>query len=157
MTKFSVLWIYDIKMWNGMWYGITISCTDSPVTLNLIHPFCLTGFCFYWRGDLCYEVATSLLLQLIMDSNWQVRRSQTEGCCLHFSKERRAGVQACCLYTHWYCILAKPWELQFITQLTLFCSQRLFLLHRKTAFAAMPLLYCYLQQEKKQVSLPLSD
>lgn len=51
---------------------ITISRSDSPVRLDLTDSFCLAGFCHYWRGELCYQVATSYssqLLQLIGNSD----------------------------------------------------------------------------------------
>lgn len=51
---------------------ITISRSDSPVRLDLTDSFCFAGFCPYWRGELCYQVATSSssqLLQLTGDSD----------------------------------------------------------------------------------------
>lgn len=160
---------FESKWQNFQCYGymtsilhrITISCTDSPVILNLTDFFCLVGFCFYWREDSVNEVAnssSSQLLQFIGDSDWQVRRSQTisfGGSCLHFSKERRAEVhRACCLYAYWYCIPAKPWELQFITRSTLYSSKTLPSMPEDCLCLSASTLFCFhLLQEKGQTTI----
>lgn len=72
------------------------------------------------------------------------------GCSLHFSKERRAEVpHVCCMYPHWYCTPVRPWNLSPNQPHT---AQKLYLLHHRTALAAMPLLCSHLQQETGQAS-----
>lgn len=68
---FSVMaiWYQNVEILDR----VTILCIDSPVRLNVTDSSCLVGFCFYRRGDLCFEVATSSisqLFQLIGDSDW---------------------------------------------------------------------------------------
>lgn len=157
MAKFSVLWLYDINTPQDYqlmyWFS---SHTES-------HWFFLFGWVLFLlkRGPSVSDVAnssSSQLLQFIGDSDWQVRRSQTisfGGSCLHFSKERRAEVHhACCLYTHWYCIPAKPRELQFITQSTLYSSKTLPSMPEDCLCLSASTLFCFqLLQEKGQTTI----
>lgn len=122
MTEFSVLRLYDMKMWK---YS-----PGLPSHVMILQSDWIWLIVFVWLVFVFSEEGTSVTRRPLPQApdDCSVRGTEADrpedhrplhsgGCCLHFSKERRAEVHhTCCLHAH-------CWELHFITPSTLYSSK----------------------------------
>lgn len=128
-----------------MWHQIVEIFCRIAISALILQSEWIWLILFVWLDFMFREEAPHFpiswspqLQQLIGDSDWQISRSRIWGLLFAFQQGKESSTPFYCLYSHWYCIPAKPRELQSVTHPP--GTPRLCGLRRRIAFVSAPLL-----------------
>lgn len=156
MTKFSVLWLYDIKICK---YSAELLSPVLILQSEWIWLILSVWLDFMFREEGCLLCNGHFLkppTNAAYRGQWQVGRSHIWELLFAFQQGKESSTAFCCIYCHWYCISAKPREAAVSHPPTLHSSKALWATPEDRLCLNTSALPCFHFQRRKGTPCSLS-